>query len=309
MKKSICIALFSAAVTCSFAQDLTSKKGESILPEKGDWSIGVDATPFLNYIGNFFGTPNSAPSFKWITTNNSIVGKYFIEQQTALRAGIRIGFNNSNTRYNTVDRAAALTPGTYPGVVAQKENTWRQSNSSIGLSVGIEKRKGKTRLQGFYGGEVGLYLKSMKDQFTYGNRLIAPGSGVTAITVDSVTDGIDNAFNFVGNPPVQGTDQNGGRITERKYGTQFSFGLRGFIGVEFFILPKISLGGEFGWGLGFSTTGKSSTTYETIGTTTVGSSVARTSVTSPKSGAFGLDTDNKNSLWGPSGTLRLNFYF
>ena len=69
MKKSITILAFAFGITGAFAQDLTSKKGEPILPEAGDWAIGIDATPFLNYAGNFFGktTNNNAPTFNFFT--------------------------------------------------------------------------------------------------------------------------------------------------------------------------------------------------------------------------------------------------
>lgn len=309
MKKSLIVLTFVFTGSVLLGQDLTSKKGEPILPEKGDWSIGVDATPFLNYIGNFFGTPNSAPTFSWLTANNSIVGKYFIDNQTALRAGVRIGFNSYTLRFNTADRAAALNPGTYPAAVAFKENKWKTTMSAIGISAGIEKRKGKTRLQGIYGGELGFYVTTLKEKFTYGNNLVAPGNGITEITVDADGDSIPGANNIVKNPPIQGVDKNGARITERKYGTEFTLGLRGFLGVEYFIMPKISLGGEFGWGLGISTIGKPSVTYESGGTTSVGATIATTKITGPKSGLFMLDTDNTNSIWGPSARIRLNFYF
>jgi hypothetical protein len=309
MKKSILLITFSLASALLCAQDLTSKKGEPILPEKGDWALGIDATPFLNYIGNFFGNPNNAPTFNWLTTNNSIVGKYFLDDKTALRLGLRIGFSSNTSRYATSDRAASLTPGTYPAAQAQKENTWKTSSSGFGLSAGIERRKGKTRLQGIYGAETGFFVSTFKDKFTYGNSLVAPGNGITAITVDAVGDSIPNSGNINKTPPVQGTDGNGARITTRKTGTQFSFGIRGFVGVEYFILPKMSLGGEFGWGIGFTTIGKSSTIYETSGSTTLGSSIATTEIAGQKGGSFKIDTDNKNSMWGPSGAIRLNFYF
>ena len=63
MKKSVLALALAFGVTTAFAQDLTSKKGEPILPEAGDWGISTDATPFLNYAGNFFGKSafNSAP--------------------------------------------------------------------------------------------------------------------------------------------------------------------------------------------------------------------------------------------------------
>jgi hypothetical protein len=309
MKKAIILLMFVFAGYTVVGQDLTSKKGEPILPEKGDWAIGIDATPFLNYIGNFFGTPNSAPSFTWLTNNNTIVGKYFIDNQTAIRSGVRIGFSSYTLRFLTPDRAAALTPGTFPAQVAYKENKWRVSTSGFGISAGIEKRKGKTRLQGIYGGELGFYVNTAKEKFTYGNSLVAPGNGVTEITVDASGDSIPGAFNINMAPPIQGVDKNGARLTERKYGTEFTMGLRGFIGVEYFIIPKISIGGEFGWGLGITTIGKQSETYEAGGTTNVGAAIATTKITSPKNGKFSLDTDNNNSMWGPSGRIRLNFYF
>ena len=46
MKKSIALVAMAFGVSSAFAQDLTSKKGEPILPEAGDWSIGIDAAPF-----------------------------------------------------------------------------------------------------------------------------------------------------------------------------------------------------------------------------------------------------------------------
>jgi hypothetical protein len=42
MKKSIALVALAFGVTSAFAQDLTSKKGEPILPEADDWSVGID---------------------------------------------------------------------------------------------------------------------------------------------------------------------------------------------------------------------------------------------------------------------------
>jgi len=55
MKKSIALVAMAFGVTSAFAQDLTSKKGEPFLPEAGDYAISIDANPFLNYLGTFFG--------------------------------------------------------------------------------------------------------------------------------------------------------------------------------------------------------------------------------------------------------------
>src|SRR5688500_10229821 len=96
MKKSITMLALAFGVTSTFAQDLTSKKGEQILPEAEDWSIGIDATPFLEYMGNFFGktSPNAAPTFNFLNSNQTITGKYFTEATMAYRASLRIGFGS-----------------------------------------------------------------------------------------------------------------------------------------------------------------------------------------------------------------------
>lgn len=314
MKKTITILALAFGVTGAYAQDLTSKKGEQILPEAEDWSIGVDATPFLNYMGNFFGksSSNSAPTFNFLNSNQTITGKYFVEAQKAYRASLRIGLGNQTEKSTVVDRAfVAGATSNYPNPDPTKENVWKQSNTNIGLAVGMEKRKGKTRLQGYYGAEVGIGFSSSKDKFTYGNKL-DPASTTAPVFVSNA-DAFSGANNVVSSIPfVDPGSVNGlGRITERKNGATFSLGLRAFVGAEYFVLPKISIGGEFGWGLGFVTGGKTTTKYESVGNN--GSSptdqVGSSSITTAGRGSFSLDTDNANSLFGPSGSIRLNFHF
>src|SRR6218665_1665807 len=185
MKKTIALVALALGFTGVSAQDLTSKKGEPILPEAGDWGIGIDATPFLQYAGNFFGktTSNTAPTFNFFASQ-TISGKYFIDAQTAYRGSVRLGFGG-NTQRRTVDnRSINSGAGSYPDPAAMVENVYKRSNTAIGLAVGIEKRKGKTRLQGYYGGEIGIYVSSSKDRFTYGNAL-NPVSTSTVVMVNS----------------------------------------------------------------------------------------------------------------------------
>ncbi len=86
-----------------------------------------------------------------------------------------------------------------------------------------------------------------------------------------------------------------GGSSEDKAGSTFSFGVRGFLGAEYFFAPKMSLSGEFGWGLNLSSTGASEST------TTIGG--ASTTVKGGKSSSFGFETDNAG------GSINLNFYF
>lgn len=265
------------------AQDLTSKKGEPILPEEGDWGIGIDATPFLNYAGNFFGKSNNnnAPTFNFITSNQTIVGKYFKDATTAYRGAIRLGFG-SNSTTGLVQQDGQSDPN----VTVEDKKT--VSGNGIGLSGGIEFRKGKTRLQGYYGGELGIFIGGGKEKYTYGNAFSSSNTTPTTYNFGS---------NIIGSA----------RATEIKYGSVFQFGLRGFIGAEYFVLPKMSIGGEFGWGLSFRSVGQGQTTTE-FWDSTNGSVKTQTTKTG-KSSSFALDTDNNNSVFGPAASLRLNLYF
>ena len=233
MKKINLLFALAFIASCVFAQEgLVSKKGEPYLPEKGDWSISIDATPFLKYAGNFIGSNglNTAPTFDFLSGNNTIIGKYYIDQTKAYRVGLRLGLgSNSNTIKE--DAIPNTTPATYVDDVS------KSSFSNIGLTAGMEWRKGKTRLQGFYGYEAGLSLRSSSTSYTYGNKL---------------------------------SDLNtGGRLTESNSGVGFGLGLRGFIGAEYFIFPKIAIGGEFGWGLALRTVGESTFKIESWNTNLV----------------------------------------
>lgn len=300
MKKSVLALALAFGVTTAFAQDLTSKKGEPILPEAGDWSIGVDANPFLLYAGNFFGksATNSAPTFNFLSGNNTILGKYFMDEKTAVRVGINLGFANHSATNLVVQDQQTFVAGAAPTMVTDKASI---SQSAIGLTGGIEMRKGKTRLQGYYGGELGIWFGSTHQKNTYGN---AYGTGTAAGT--SPTPMSTNWADTAGVPSSGGAAAAGSRTTDIKSGAIFSLGVRGFVGVEYFVLPKISLGGEFGWGIGFTHKGTGQLSTEAIYSGTASSvQVSKTGVAN----AFVIGTDNRNSFFGPTSSLRLNFYF
>lgn len=288
MKKSVLALALAFGVTTAFAQDLTSKKGEPILPEAGDWGLGIDATPFLSYAKSFIGAGagTSAPTWNALTsTPFTITGKYFVDEKTAYRGAVNLGFSSQKWSNIVTDDASTATPP------ATKEDTKSTSGNTIGLSGGIEMRKGKTRLQGYYGGEVALGIWGTHDKYTYGNAFSTTNTNPTSTTNWSTV-------------PNAGTPS-GSRTTDNKNGSTFTFGVRGFVGAEYFIMAKMSIGGEFGWGLGFTSTGEGSSTTESwngTGTTT-------TTNKTGKSSAFSLGADTKNSYFGPTGSLRFNMYF
>ncbi len=209
------------------------------------------------------------------------MGKYFVEEGMAYRAGINIGFGSQTQRANTASLAVGATAD---DVV---EDTKKTSNSTIAITVGLEKRKGNTRLQGFYGADLGIgFGGGSKVAYEYGNAYDVPGG------ISTLSNAVDGATDVVENKTKGG----------------LMIGLRAFIGAEYFILPKLALGGEFGWGLGFQTTGESTTTSQRVnaGGTAM---EENTVVTSSKGSGFNLGTDNKNSVFGPSASLRISFHF
>lgn len=249
---------------------LITKKGESILPDAGDWAISIDATPILKYIGNFIGSNgvNAAPTINFLSGNQTISGKYFIDPEKAYRFGIRLGFG-SNSTTTKVATLPEPTPMVYVNDVTNQYTT------NIGLTAGMEWRRGKTRLQGYYGVEGGVIIGTSDMNNTYGNNL-SPY----------------NTWN---------------RVVENNSGSSFGMGVRGFIGVEYFIFPKIALGGEFGWGIALRTVGEGSSKAEYWDTNT--NSVVTTITPTGGSSFFGFDSDNLNSIFGQAGSIRLTLHF
>jgi hypothetical protein len=81
-----------------------------------------------------------------------------------------------------------------------------------------------------------------------------------------------------------------------KSGSSFGIGVRGFLGAEYFIVPKISIGAEYGWGLAFVSTGKSTIVNN-------GSEI----VTNKGGSSFAADTDVNGSYSNAS--LRVTLHF
>lgn len=299
MKKTLLIAALAFTVGSAQAQ-LTSKKGEAYLPEQGDWSIGVDATPFLNYVGNMLSSAgNVAPTQGFLNAQQTIIGKYFKSESMAYRGILRIGLNSQNWT-NSLAQYGATAP-VYPALPALVEDTYKEKSTFVGIGGGLEWRRGKTRLQGYYGGDVMISFSNSSRAFEYGNAL---NDSTSAAALTSTFFGND------GEMLNMGTDTYGNmaRYTSVKNGSMFAFTLRGFGGVEYFIFPKISIAGEFGWGLTFASTGPSTTELESVGNNGTNNVIGTQTIETNKSGRFSLDTD-RNLTGTASGVLRLNFHF
>src|SRR5205085_2146835 len=100
------------------------------LPEAGDWSLGIDATPLFSYAKSFIGAGINAntPAWNFLTTNQTITGKYFKDATNAYRGSVRIGFGGNTQRAmvdNRMNSAHSPTANGYPAQNPQVENTWK----------------------------------------------------------------------------------------------------------------------------------------------------------------------------------------
>lgn len=291
MRKTLLLLALAFGTTCAFAQDgMTSKKGEPILPETDDWALMIDATPVMNYLGNMVNgnLNNASPNWMYPGTPLAITGKMFKDEKTAYRGMIRLGFG-STTMNNYVQDDVAVAAD--PLSTSKVNDSWKAAYNQIVLGGGLEMRRGKTRLQGFYGGMLMIGLGGSKDTYTYGNGYTQTNTTPTSTTWT----------------PTISSGPAASRTLTDKNGSTFMLGVRGFIGAEYFIFPKMAVGAEFGWGIGMSSTGEGEMTTESWDAT--GNVVKTTTTKTGKSSTFGIDTDINGAQMMPAGALTLTLHF
>ncbi|NOQ27113.1 MAG: hypothetical protein GQ564_17270 [Bacteroidales bacterium] len=228
MRKFLLLILFILTIPSLRAQDSTNyqtynKKGIAMLPEKGDWVIGIDATPFIDYIGNIAlisDQPNDAPEFAFTAQRpGQLFGKYYLKDNKALRLGLRLGV--------TLKTDKDGNPSDSDEIDILKENSL-----NIGITVGVEKHRSiRGRLRGFYGYELGINKTPYSGSDYYGIQFV---TGKVEFEEASVT--------LVSNNYVESG------------GNTIGIFARGIVGIEYFIAPNISLSGEFGLGIGYEST-------------------------------------------------------
>jgi len=221
MRKSIFSALLFLFASAAFAQPV-SKKGEYYLPQAGDWALGIDAAPFLNYIGNFFSDDfNSAPSAAFANSQFAIVGKKFVRDDFAYRGSFRLGILADNQRAFSPEFSNDPTNTTV-------EDSYGRTFTNAVLSFGVEKRKGNTRVQGYYGAEGLVGFGTEKHTFDYGNTINPQNTN---------PDRTEWIIDFQNDPrEVTTVTEVGGFITEYRQGSTFHIGARAFAGVEIWTL-------------------------------------------------------------------------
>lgn len=317
MKKHLSAIAFILVSFNLLSQDLTSKKGEPILPEAEDWAISMNADPVFEFVGNAFNgnTKNTAANTNWLSAAHTIVAKKFINEKSAYRIMLRIGYVNQTYKNMVLNDAESGTIFNFPDKQGQVEDKYRHSSSNICIGAGKEWRRGKTRLQGFYGADILIWMGSSKDKFSYGNEMSninTSSSGGTATT----TSPTSTIWNTEIEEDEFGTADTVAQVTSRpmlrKSGTTFGIGVRGFIGVEYFIFPKIAIGAEYGWGIGYQMRGKGREEEQMQGGSPL--QVANVDTEIAGDSKFGFDTDmNQNKIFGfnnsGSASLKISFHF
>jgi len=268
MKKTIMILTVVSSSFFMEAQGDTAvvrnKRGHAVLPAAGDIALGFNTIPVLDVLFRAFNfsTPftTSSDIVQYTSAaNNQITGKYFIDSKTALRVRFGINTLSGSTTSQVQDAAAmhAASLGTADDRAAasllrvEDSHTFRKSNHL--LSVGLEKRRGYRRLQGFYGAELAIGTTAARQSMTYGNAFSDVhdvvftdfnSSSITTVTVNPVGPGRVN------------------RTLETRHRGGIRFGVRGFIGIEYFVFAKISIAAEYGWAYSITTRRAATSTRE-----------------------------------------------
>lgn len=238
---------------------LLSKRGKPILPEAGDYSFSVDASPFFAYLSGLF-TDNgfSAPQPGYVNPpnigwGNTITGRYFVSEDMAYRGRLRIGYRSNMAEFHV--------PYGNAGENNEYINEQKSSATAIQLGGGVEWRKGDGQIQGYYGGELLVGFSSAKTTFDY-------------------EEPIDSAGVF-------------SRPLEINNGSSFQVGPRAFAGVQYFFAPKMALGLEYGWHILYTSMGATTRTFEQLDPAT-GEITEDESVITGKISRFDMDTDLNN---------------
>lgn len=239
MKKIILLMLACTSVG-SFvqAQETTETPEKPIkiyTPESGDLGLSVDIlSPVMNYVGNMFNnntnntfpTSFSSPDFAG-TGNVAIIGKYFVYDDFAIRGGISINSNVATTYSNVRDDADFAADPTSVKLVKDQRIV---TNNDMFFLLGAEIRRGNNRLQGFYGVQAICGYKDQRTEYAYGNAITRINNAPSQGFATAPDDNVGGNSRLIKSNTSQGKD--------------FLLGIGGFVGVEYFILPKVAIGGE-----------------------------------------------------------------
>jgi len=193
-------------------------------PTAGDFSIGFDSSPFLNYLGNMFnGTTNNSLNLG----DNTLHFRYHITDNTAARLSLRINTMKEVDKHYVDDEAAQAQD---PLSRAQVEDRRTVLTHNYEVKAGYLMFRGENRLRGFFGGDIFFGYGKERSDFNYGNQMTE----------------VNPAPESVVNWNSGATANQNMRVLEYNSGSEINLGLGAFVGAEYYFAPKISLGAELG---------------------------------------------------------------
>ena len=271
MKKINFVGMLLLSTTIAFSQDIAveeststesgslsfkAKNGQEVLPQAGDWGIGIGATNTISYFGNLLNgnTNNNGGSSPFSFANENIpstvvYGKLFVSSELAYRGFARLSYNRIVTK---AEVRADLE--TNPDIYVTDKRTTRSSGVTVG--AGLENRRGSGRLIGVYGAQAFINLdQNLKTSYDYGN-------GYSVNNANPTDAGLQNSNTVAPDPAF------GDRLLSTSQGSGFGVGAQLFLGAEYYFAPKMSIGGEFYWGITYTNNAISSEKWEAFEPTT-----------------------------------------
>ena len=221
MKRLLLIILIAGSgLGLCFSQEqteevLTNKKGVPVLPVAGNWAIGIDATPLFQFAGNIFSFYGNeyVPTFGFTAQTPGAIFGKYKVSENTAYRGALL-IGVSNKTRNIANPADENKPS-------------KEAHTAIhlGIIAGIEKNRTVFgRMVGIYGAQVGLLKEPYYDDDSemYGKLTFKDA------------ENSDNDYVETG-------------------GNTFGIMAGGFVGIEYFIVPRVALAGEFGLQLKITT--------------------------------------------------------
>lgn len=270
------------------------KSDKQYLPQQGDWAIGVDVVPLLKCIGDGHGNESFGGGTPFTKDNEnfnivpdvSILAKYMLTDNVALRANLGFIFDSHRNRYYVQDDKALFEN---PLSEDKTIDACRTNSNGMSLNLGMEYRKGSRRVQGVFGAGILFAFQTQKYTYDWGNEM----------TMVNQQPSTAPEFHYNGTSSVY---YNGYRLTEYKNDGIFYTGLTGSAGVEWFVAPKISLGAEVNI-TAYYMFGSQSYTKSEGYNSSLDKIEERTDIVSPGDRGFHFGTESLG------GALNMTFYF
>ena len=289
--KKILLTILSVCV----AAGMSAQEMKQYVPESGDWSVGMNLKPLINYMGGLF-NQSAGVSINQIggeavtagvdgyvmNPTVSIMGKYMITDNFAVRANLGVNVNNVTDRaYVRDDKAFFLNPLSQNKLVDSRLT----KNMGMSLMAGVEYRVGEKRIQGVFGGGLLFAFQNESKSYTYGNAMTEINQRPSSEFGLFATDG-------------------GYYRTLKNWNSTADIyaGLALTAGVEYFVAPKVALGAEVSLCGYYKFGNQSYSQYEWYNDATEAVEIW-TELNSPGNRGFHLATQNLG------GSLYLSFYF